>query len=97
MDSQLTHKHNAVKDQLSGYDSVIVAFSGGIDSSLVAYLANEVLGDKTLAVTSGSASLKRSDLMLTQELAAKWAVHLSSRIAFVGSISIPFGSMLCTF
>ena len=74
MNTELNRKYKAVKDQLGSYDSVIVAFSGGVDSSLVAYLANEVLGNKALAITSGSASLRRSDLMLTQELAAKWGM-----------------------
>ena len=74
MDSELARKHNVVKEQIRGYGSVIVAFSGGVDSSLVAFIANKVLGDKSLAVTSGSVSLKRSDFALTRELADKWGM-----------------------
>lgn len=41
----------------------LVAFSGGVDSSLVAYLAKHFLGtERSLAVISGSPSLKLSDL-----------------------------------
>ncbi|MCC5846251.1 MAG: ATP-dependent sacrificial sulfur transferase LarE [Verrucomicrobia bacterium] len=41
----------------------LTAFSGGVDSSLVAWLANHLLGpDKNLAVISASPSLKLSDL-----------------------------------
>jgi uncharacterized protein len=41
----------------------IVAFSGGVDSSLVAFLANRFLGEsRNLSVLSASPSLKRSDL-----------------------------------
>ena len=41
----------------------LVAFSGGVDSSLVAFLARELLGrERTLAVISASPSLKLSDL-----------------------------------
>ena len=41
----------------------LVAFSGGVDSSLVAYLAKHFLGTtRSLAVISGSPSLKLSDL-----------------------------------
>ena len=54
---------------------VIVAFSGGVDSSLVAHIANEVLGNNALAVTSASSSLKRSDLQLTKDLAQKWGLR----------------------
>jgi uncharacterized protein len=37
--------------------SVIVAYSGGVDSSYVAYIANAELGDRALCVTGVSASL----------------------------------------
>ena len=57
---------------LGGYASVITAFSGGVDSSLVAFAAHQVLGEKALAVTSGSESLNRADLSLTKDLAASW-------------------------
>lgn len=41
----------------------LIAFSGGVDSSLVAYLAQYFLGrDRSLAVISASPSLKLSDL-----------------------------------
>ena len=48
---------------------------GAVDSSLVAYLANQALGERALAVTSASPSLKRSDLTLAKELAAKWGMR----------------------
>lgn len=54
---------------------VIVAFSGGIDSSLVAYVANQELKHDALIVTSASPSLKRSDLVLTRKLAEKWILN----------------------
>lgn len=73
-DEQLLQKYEWLKAVIRGHERVIVAFSGGVDSSLVAYVAAETLGSAALAVTSGSASLKRSDLALAGELAARWGM-----------------------
>lgn len=74
MTPELEQKYQALLQIMRGYDSAIVAFSGGIDSSLVAYVAGQVLGYKALAVTSGSASLKRTDLALSKRLSDDWGI-----------------------
>jgi uncharacterized protein len=50
-----------LKEILKGYGSAVAAFSGGLDSTFLASIAQEVLGDKTLAVTSISPSLPSQD------------------------------------
>jgi len=75
MDRQLEDRYRALQANLRECGSVVVAFSGGVDSSLVAYVAAEALGDRALAVTSGSRSLKRSDLGLTLSLAERWGMR----------------------
>jgi uncharacterized protein len=72
---EIATKYSALRAHIEQFDTVIVAFSGGIDSSLVAYVAAQTLGDRALAVTSGSRSLKRSDLSLTGELAERWGMR----------------------
>ncbi|MFM7325857.1 MAG: ATP-dependent sacrificial sulfur transferase LarE [Nodosilinea sp.] len=47
---------------LGQMDRALVAYSGGIDSTLVAKVAYDVLGDRTLAVTAHSPSLLPEDL-----------------------------------
>ncbi len=75
MNQTLDTKYDALRSRIRGLGSALVAYSGGIDSSLVAYVAAETLGERALAVTSGSQSLKRSDLKLATELAAKWGMR----------------------
>ena len=74
MDTPTTERHAALKEFVGGFDSALIAYSGGVDSSLVAYVTAEVLGAKALAVTSGSPSLKRSDLALSKTLATRWGM-----------------------
>lgn len=75
MTPELEQKYQQLKADIAAHGSVIVAFSGGVDSSLVAYVAAETLGEKALAVTSGSRSLKRSDLELAVQLADRWGMR----------------------
>lgn len=83
----LALKYDRVREEIARAERVVVAFSGGIDSSLVAYLAGAVLGENAIAVTSGSKSLKRSDLELAQSLARRWG--LRHRVIVTDELSKP--------
>jgi uncharacterized protein len=87
LNEELQVKYSRLRRIIASLDSVIVAFSGGIDSSLVAYVAAEILGQRALAVTSGSASLKRGDLKLTEELAGRW--RMRHRVIVTDELSKP--------
>jgi uncharacterized protein len=47
---------------IRGYGSAVTAFSAGVDSTLVAVVAQQELGDRALAATAVSASLAPSEL-----------------------------------
>ena len=75
MKTAIDAKYAVLKASIAELQRVLVAFSGGVDSSLVAYVAAETLGANALAVTSGSKSLKRSDLKLAGVLAEQWGMR----------------------
>ena len=75
MNDALAAKYEKLQADIRALGRVLVAFSGGVDSSLVAHVAAATLGENALAVTSGSKSLKRSDLKLAGELAEKWGMR----------------------
>src|ERR1035437_1302503 len=63
-------KVQKLKDILAGLGSVVVAFSGGTDSSLVLKVAHDVLGDQAVAMTAVSASLPASDRLEAGQIAS---------------------------
>jgi uncharacterized protein len=58
----LIEKLEKLKALLVEADRALVAYSGGVDSTLVAKVAYDVLGDRALAVTAESPSLLPEDL-----------------------------------
>lgn len=55
----------------SQFPGVLVAFSGGVDSAVVAFAAQQTLGSRAMAVTADSPSLARFDFAQACEL-AQW-------------------------
>ena len=62
VDKALGLKFADLKKLVSGYGSLIVAYSGGVDSTFLAAVAHEVLGVNTLSVTSRSPSVAPEEL-----------------------------------
>lgn len=68
-------KQRRLEEMLSGLGRTLVAYSGGVDSAYLAFVAHQVLGQGMLAVIADSPSLART--------------HLQDALAFVEEQQIP--------
>lgn len=67
----MNHIHKRLLRLLSSLPEAAVAFSGGVDSSLVAHLAREALGARSLALTADTEFISRTALNRAMEKARK--------------------------
>lgn len=72
---EVTAKERRLGRILSELESVVVGFSGGVDSAYLAYMANRVLGDKALCVTAVSPSYPAFQRKETAEFASRFQLR----------------------
>lgn len=83
----LTEKHQRLCSLLEGMDSVLVAFSGGIDSTLVLKVAHDALGANALAVTAVSPTFPDVELGWAGKLADE--IGARHRIVRTDQLQVP--------
>jgi uncharacterized protein len=71
----IVDKASRLREILSPLDGLVVAYSGGVDSAFLAWMAHRVLGDRMIAVIADSPSLART--------------HLRDALAFAREAGIP--------
>jgi uncharacterized protein len=75
LDRDLDVRRERLLATLKGYGRVAVAFSGGVDSTVVAQAAHLALGPAALAVTAVSESLAAGELEEAEELARRIGIR----------------------
>ena len=73
--SSLILRRDQLIETIRAYGRVVVAFSGGIDSTVVAQAAFEALGDRAIAVTAVSESFAEGELDEAVELAQRIGIQ----------------------
>jgi len=71
---ELEGKERRLREDLQAAGRLLVAFSGGVDSSYLAYAAHRVLGDDALAVTAESPSYPQSHREMAIRVAADFGI-----------------------
>lgn len=74
-DAGLRARERALTDRLRALPSLVIAYSGGVDSAYLAWTANRILGDRALAVTADSASYPAHHRQMALSIARDFRLH----------------------
>lgn len=85
--AEAQEKLRVLEELLRGLDSILVAYSGGVDSAFLAATAHRVLGERMIAVLADSPSLARRDL--EQAIAFAETVKMPLRIVQTEELDKP--------
>jgi uncharacterized protein len=71
----LEEKEQRLRALLKSYGSVMIAFSGGVDSAYLAYVAHSEMGERMIAVTGDSASYPTFQRELADQLTNRFGIR----------------------
>lgn len=90
MKQELLEKYRKLKEIISGFKTVLVAYSGGLDSAFLLYACVDALGPEAVtAVTADSASYPRSELKKSRQFAESLGLKDNHRIIKTREIEDP--------
>ena len=75
IEPETKERYEKLRDILKEMGSVVIGFSGGVDSTFLSYTAHDVLGDKALAVTAVSPTLPESEEQDARDMAASIGIR----------------------
>jgi uncharacterized protein len=83
----LRDREAALFDRLRQYASLVVAYSGGVDSAYLAWAARQALGERATCITADSASYPERHRAMALETAARFGFR--HEVVHTGELEIP--------
>ena len=85
LSKELNKKFEKLKESIRSKEKMIIAYSGGVDSALLAKVAKDVLKERSVAVFLNSETVPHSELQAAEELANE--IEIEFRIIEVNQLT----------